>query len=389
MSDETRRILVVDDDEYDRLAMARALENSRFSLEVDMAVGGNEALSAVRASNYDAVITDFHLPDITADQLVVDLTPLVHNGLAIIVVAGVGDIRKAAQVMRDGAHDYLVKDDVNAERIELALSAAWRTVDLNLELERQRLELLRSNRELEQYAVLASHDLRQPLRTVHGFLDLLREHAPELDDTANRYLHQAMDGARQMSVYVDGLLQIAKLRHQPDAFAAFSSEEVVATVLSGLQDLARTANATYTFGALPRQFGTEHHFYQLLQNLISNALLHRDTSQAPAIEIAARYERQLPISRRSSSNERMGFWRWTITDNGPGVAKEHHEPIFDMFHRGGQQPRGPGSGIGLAVCRKIVETHGGHIYVDEAYDRGLRVCFTWPGPTSVEKAAVG
>ncbi|MEL7296084.1 MAG: ATP-binding protein [Pseudomonadota bacterium] len=389
MSEEIRNILVVDDDEYDRLAMARALENSRYALAVDMAVGGNEALAALKNRDYHAIITDFQLPDITADQLVVNLAPQIRNGLAIIVVAGVGDIRKAAKVLRDGAHDYLVKDDVNAERIELALSAAWRTVELNMELERQRLELLRSNRELEQYAVLASHDLRQPLRTVHGFLDLLREHAPDLDHTANRYLRQAMEGAKQMSVYVDGLLQIAKLRHQPDAFAAFSSEEVVAMVLSGLQDLARSAKATYTFGTLPTQFGTEHQFHQVLQNLITNALLHRDKTRAPTIEVAARYERPLPLSRRSSSNERMGFWRWSVTDNGPGVAEVAHESIFDMFQRADSSSSGPGSGIGLAVCRKIVETHGGQIYVDSDHHDGLRICFTWPGPIAVEQAQVG
>ncbi|MDH0865026.1 PAS domain S-box protein [Mitsuaria sp. GD03876] len=225
-------------------------------------------------------------------------------------------------------------------------------------------ELRRSNAELEQFAYVASHDLQEPLRMVANYTELLAQrYGGQLDERADKYIRYASDGARRMQRLVADLLAYSRVGSQGKALAPVAAGEVMAAVTHGLQRLLREAGGAVETGPLPRVMADEGQLHQLLQNLVSNAIKFR-AEAPPRVRVEAR-----PDGLR---------WIFSVSDNGIGIDMQYAQRIFQMFQRLHEQGRYEGSGIGLAIAKRIVERHGGTIWIDSAPGRGSTVSFSLP-----------
>jgi len=230
-------------------------------------------------------------------------------------------------------------------------------------------ELEERNTELEQFAYVASHDLQEPLRMVSSFLQLLqRRYGDQLDDTADEYIRFAVDGAKRMQRLIHDLLTYSRVGTRGKSFQKVDMGQIVHEVLTDLQPAIEEAGAVITVQEdLPTVEADPTQVRQLLQNLIGNSIKFRG-EQPP----------QTTISASRTVEGGRAFWRFAIQDNGIGIAPEHAERIFQIFQRLHTRDEYEGTGIGLAICRKIVERHGGSIWLDSEVDRGSTFFFTLP-----------
>jgi signal transduction histidine kinase len=228
----------------------------------------------------------------------------------------------------------------------------------------QTTRLARANTELQQFTSIVSHELREPLRMVVSFLDLLRRrYGEQLDDRANEYIAYAHDGATRMQAIIDKLLAYARLDQHRSVVRPVDCNDVLARAIGMLQVAIAESRAEITFDPLPVVFGDDVELGLVFRNLISNAIKFRG-DERPRIHIGAQ--------------RRMNEWLFTVRDHGIGIPAEDVERIFDIFVRGQSRRQYPGSGIGLAICRKVIIRHGGRIWVERPVDGGSLFCFTLP-----------
>lgn len=232
------------------------------------------------------------------------------------------------------------------------------------ELRRLNEELIGSNKELEQFAYVASHDLQEPLRTVTNYVQLLtRKYQGHLDEKADKYIGYIVDGADRMSALIQDLLTYSRVNARVQNIEPTDSQATLRRTLDNLKVTIKEADAVVTHDSLPTLMATGSLLGQVFQNLISNAIKFR-SEKPPCIH----------ISVRQKANE----WIFCIEDNGIGIDPEFAERIFVIFQRLHTRREYPGTGIGLAVCKKIVESHGGRIWVESQPGRGSKFYFTWP-----------
>jgi signal transduction histidine kinase len=257
--------------------------------------------------------------------------------------------------------DMGLEIDAMRERIvrELALVS-----DAHVKLARQAEDLRRSNAELEQFAYVASHDLQEPLRKVASFCQALQlRYGDSLDERATQYIEFAVDGAKRMQLLINALLALSRVGRGGEPTEAVALGDAVASAERSLADEIRAAGATLHVESLPVVRGERALLISLFQNLIGNAVKFRG-SEPPVVHIACRAA--------------TGEWELSIADNGIGIDPEYAERIFQIFQRLHTRDSYEGTGIGLALCRKIVERHGGRISLDPAYSRGARFWVTLP-----------
>ena len=233
-------------------------------------------------------------------------------------------------------------------------------------------ELARSNQELEQFAYVASHDLQEPLRTVSGFAQLLaRRYAGKLDADADEYIHYVTSGAQRMKSLIEDLLAYSRVTRNPAAMQRIDLNQVVKTALANLHGAIEAAGARIDCAPLPIVQANERQLVQLFQNLIGNAIKFR-TEAPPLVTISVELEQQ--------------HWRFTVRDNGIGISAEYAEQVFLLFQRLHGRDKYAGNGIGLTICKKIVDLHGGRIWV-EPNEGGAVFCFTLPAELGRRLAA--
>ncbi|MDG4555491.1 MAG: ATP-binding protein [Candidatus Competibacter sp.] len=232
------------------------------------------------------------------------------------------------------------------------------------QLARAATELERSNQELQQFAYVASHDLQEPLRMVTSYLQLLqRRYQGKLDADADEFIGYAVDGAQRMKTLILDLLTYSRVGSRGKPLAPVALEAALADVLSNLQEAVRESGAQISHDPLPEVWADLGQMRQLLQNLIGNALkFHGDA--APQVHLSAAPD--------------PDGWRLTVRDHGIGIDSEFFERIFVVFQRLHTRDEYAGTGIGLAVCKKIVERHGGRIWVESTPGQGAAFCFTLP-----------
>jgi signal transduction histidine kinase len=289
-------------------------------------------------------------------------TPLERLGLEARRVA-VGEFTRPL-VIPGGAREITeVGADVDAmrERIvsELELVEAGRA-----QLDEQALELRRSNAELEQFAYVASHDLQEPLRKIASFCQALeRRYRGQLDDRADQYIDFAVDGAKRMQVLINDLLAFSRVGRTGRRDEVLAAGALVSGAESSLATALEEAGASVIVGELPPVRGDRALLESVFQNLIANAVKFRG-DEAPVVRIDAR---------------RDGIdWEFSCSDNGIGIDPEYAERIFVIFQRLHPKETYDGTGIGLSMCRKIIEYHGGRIWLDRDHPGGACFRFTLP-----------
>jgi PAS domain S-box-containing protein len=234
---------------------------------------------------------------------------------------------------------------------------------LNTDLGRRAGELAASNAELERFAYIASHDLQEPLRMVSSFLQLLqKKYKGQLDEKADQYIHYAVDGAERMKALIMDLLEYSRAGSAKETFGRVETETILKEVGDIFREKIAVAHARVEVGPLPVVWGDKVQLLQLFQNLLSNALKYQAADRAPVIYIRAK--------------EEPGCWLFSVEDNGIGIDPQFFDKIFIIFQRLHNKADYSGTGIGLAICKKIVERHGGKIWVESSSDQGSIFYFT-------------
>lgn len=226
-------------------------------------------------------------------------------------------------------------------------------------------KLSRSNHDLTQFAYIASHDLQEPLRTVASYAGLLaRRYQGKLDEQADRYITFLIGGAKRMQALVQDLLNYSRAGTQTLQFENTNLAEVIEDVRDGLRVAFMERQVQLTVDPMPTVFADNKRLGQVFQNLITNAMKFTKPGHTPQIHIGARQEGD--------------YWLVWVSDNGIGFEPEYAERIFGIFQRLHAVGTYPGTGIGLAICKRIVEAHGGRIWAESVVDVGSKFCFTLP-----------
>jgi PAS domain S-box-containing protein len=229
-------------------------------------------------------------------------------------------------------------------------------------LQRTTEKLVRSNEELEQFAYIASHDLQEPLRVIIGYVQLLeRRYKDQLDATADEFLNYLVDGATRMQQLIHDLLDYSRVGTRTATFRPIDLRAILDRVLANLKAVIDETGATITHDELPTVQGDETQLVQLFQNLIGNGIKFRG-EQPPHIHISAHRDND--------------HWELGVRDNGIGVEPQYWDQIFIIFQRLHTRHKYPGTGIGLAICKRIVERHGGRIWLDSQPGQGTTFFFT-------------
>ena len=231
--------------------------------------------------------------------------------------------------------------------------------------ERSAQELARSNKDLEQFAYVSSHDLQEPLRMVTAFMQLLSDkYQDQLDATAKKYIHFAVDGAKRMQALINDLLAYSRVNSRMKELKCVDTRVVLNKALLNLHTSIAGNKIKITHVAMPAVKGDEVQLIQVFQNLIGNAIKFRG-EEKPYIHIDA------------IKNDDK-FWTFSIRDNGIGINPEYSEKIFFIFQRLHTKEKYPGTGIGLGLTKKIIERHGGKIWLDSEPGKGSTFYFTLP-----------
>jgi len=370
------RALLVEDNTLDAALVLRALNTDGFDVTADLVQDEAAFTRAVRAHPPAVVLADYNLPNWKGMEV---LKTLRSEGLDIpmILVSGaLGDVT-AVECIKQGATDYVLKDGLARlpEVIRRALrEKSERSLRHQVEedLARKVDELARSNADLEQFAYVASHDLQEPLRMVTAYTQLLGErYRGQLDENADKFIGYASEGAQRMQILIQDLLAFSRIGRNSASSGSVDCNAMMAEVLLGLAPAIQESGATVTHAELPAVWADRTQVAQIFQNLIGNAIKFRG--------------KELPVIYMSAEKADQR-WLFSVCDNGIGIAPEYAQNIFVVFQRLHARSEYPGNGIGLAICKKIVERYGGKIWVEPQSGVGSTFKFTMPSHDPDERA---
>ncbi len=358
------KILLVDDRPANLVALSAALRP--LNQELVAVQSGEEALRCLLNDDFAVILLDVQMPGMDGFETAARIKERERSRhIPIIFLTAIS--RELHQQLRGyevGAVDYIAKPFdpwVLRTKVEVFVDLYEKT----RRVEQQATQLARSNKELEQFAEIVSHDLRNPLVSVVGYLQMLEEGttgilAAESLDFVQRALH----AAESMGTLIDDLLSYALAGKAIGALQTTNSRQAVDRALSNLHAEIEEAGATINADGLPVVRADSSQLTRLFQNLIGNSVKYRSSDRPLEVDIAAE-----PCS---------SGWEFSVTDNGAGLGLDEAGSVFTMFYRGTSAQGRPGSGIGLAICKKVVEGHGGHIWAEPRDDGGMVVHFTLP-----------
>jgi light-regulated signal transduction histidine kinase (bacteriophytochrome) len=370
-------LLVVDDDETNRDILKRHLERQGYSVEES--ASGSDAVAKLRAIPFDAVLLDLVMPEMNGlDVLRVLKQDNTLFNIPVLVISASDELVSVAESIKSGAEDYLFKP-FDPVLLRARLSATLDRKRLrdeermrSAELEKVTQALKRSNEDLQRFAYAASHDLQAPIRTITSYLQLLaRRLGSRLSADEHEMISFATDAAKRMSTLVQDLLLYSQVSTRPRTLESVDCDALLRTLVHDLKSIVEESQAEVRWDSLPNVHAEHSSLRQLLQNLVGNAIKYHGP-EAPRIRITASREGE--------------FWVFCVWDNGLGIAPEYKQRIFEMFERlHGEEL--PGSGIGLAMCRRIVERFGGRIWVESEVGVGSRFYFTVPVSPSAQSTS--
>lgn len=269
-----------------------------------------------------------------------------RDDLVLLQMEELKHMTQIAESARKNAVEY-------ADRLEKALKETQFT----------KAELERSNKDLEEFAYVASHDLQEPLRMISGFTQLLeKKYKDQLDDKAKEYIHFANDGALRMQSLIEALLQYSRVGKKDATYEKVDLNDVMNLVMADLDLSIKESNAQIKVSQLPVLFANRAQMVQLFQNLVSNALKFRVQDRSVVIEVACEIKNN--------------YWQFSVKDNGIGIDPKFSDKIFVIFQRLHPHKKYPGTGIGLSLCKKIVENYKGRIWLESEPGKGCIFYFT-------------
>jgi signal transduction histidine kinase len=362
------RALLVEDNALDAALVLRALNKDGFDVTADVVQDEPTFMQALSAHTPEVVLADYNLPTWKGMEVLGVLRRQSLDIPMILVSGTLGDVT-AVECIKQGATDYVLKDGL-ARLPEVIRRALREKQERNLrhrveeDLARKVDELARSNADLEQFAYIASHDLQEPLRMVAAYTQLLSErYTGKLDENADKFLGYASEGALRMQVLIKDLLAFSRVGRNSADQGNVDCNEIMAEVLLSLASAIQESGAVVNCAELPMVWADRTQMAQVFQNLIGNAIKFRE--KAPPI-----------VSVEVEKNEE--HWLFSVKDNGIGIAPEYAENIFVAFQRLHARSEYAGNGIGLAICKKIIELYGGKIWVESQPGSGSTFKFTLP-----------
>ncbi|MGA2184457.1 MAG: ATP-binding protein [Bryobacteraceae bacterium] len=360
-------VLQVEDSEPDAELLVRILGGAGYEVDSERVENAGDMRRALAERAWDVIIADYRLPRFSAPAAL-EVLRETGQDIPFIVVSGAVGEDVAVETMRLGAHDYLLKNSLTrlAAAVEREIGNARMRRQQREREERLVKELERSNADLQAYAYTVSHDLREPLRMVSCYVDLIeRRCGSRLDEESREFMDIVTASVQRMSDMLRGLLEFSRAGQGRLTMSAIDGHVLINEVIDSLSLEIRDTGARISVGPLPVLLAWEGRLQHVFQNLIGNALKYRHPRQTPRIAISAQ--------RRGEE------WLFAVEDNGIGFAMEHAERIFGVFQRLDPGER-QGTGIGLAISRRIVERHGGRIWAESAPGRGATFYFTIPSP---------
>jgi signal transduction histidine kinase len=368
-------VLHVEDNDLDAELVAQALRKAGFSFSVAVVQTEAKFELELRSHLPDVVLADYNLPQWKGMEALAVLRREKLDIPLILVSGALGDVT-AVDCIKRGATDYVLKDGL--ARLPEAIRRALHEKHLlhlrrlaEGHLARKVEELARSNADLEQFAFVASHDLQEPLRMVTAYTQLLRErYRGQLDENADKYIAYATEGAMRMQTLIQDLLAFSRIGRKGFVSGRTDCGAAMAEVMMSMGTAIQESGATISYAGLPVVWSDRLQITQLFQNLIANAIKFR-SGEPPVISVQA-----------EKSGEQ---WLFSVSDNGIGIAPEHADNIFVVFQRLHTRTEYPGNGIGLAICKKIVERWGGKIWVESEAGHGCTFKFTLPCEAPAEK----
>jgi signal transduction histidine kinase len=376
-------VLLVEDDPDDVLLFRESLSRyneAPFTIEhVDRLSSG---LERIRRNGFDIAVLDLSLPDSEGMETLRRFLNGAPNR-PTVVLTGLEDIDIGTKAIAAGAQDYLYKGRFDGDLLGRTLLYAMKRAELTDEalrkindelearVEARTAELLRaksaleeSNIDLQQFAYIASHDLQAPLRAIGGFAQLLQDdYRGKLGEKADDYLDRIVSNTSRMQQLINDLLAYSRVESRAAPFLPNDVGVLVSEAVAMLETSIEEARAEVTYGELPTVSCDRSQMIQVLQNLIGNGI---------------KYRREDPPHVHISAERNGSHWTFSVRDNGIGIDPKHHERIFEVFRRLHTQQEYPGTGIGLAVCRRVVHRHGGRIWVESKRGKGSTFFFTIP-----------
>ncbi|MDX2249620.1 MAG: ATP-binding protein [Bacteroidia bacterium] len=380
MAGSAKTILLVEDD-LDHIELIRRAF-SRWEHEVDFHIAHNlrDAKTNLTELNPDIAIIDWLLPDGTGKEfLKSNFTDL---SFPVIILTSQGNEQIAVSSLKDGAIDYIVKSETTLIEMPRIVERALREhryilekkhaedalIEANYLLEKKveerTSELQKSNESLEKFAYIASHDLKESLRMVSNYLQLLKIRLTDrLEEEETQFMNFALEGALRMHNLLEAIYRYSRINASESERTATDCNVIVQGVIQSLKTKIEEKKASLSIEPLPIVTADPNQIFQVFQNLIGNALKFHGAA-SPIIHINA--------------TEDTGEWIFAIQDNGIGIAPEYFQKIFEMFSRLHTYDTYSGDGIGLSICQQIIERHNGRIWVKSNDSQGATFFFTLP-----------
>lgn len=341
-----------------------------------------DALQKLAIDNFEIILLDLNLPNsecLKSLEVLINVAPQ----SAIVVLADAKEKNFALETLRQGAEDYLVKQLLDVELLTRSLDIALRHKQTQLELaaakqegERLKEELQSTQAELEHFVYVVSHDLKQPLANIFSWTQMLRRRYQEqLGDKGQQYIQMIIAGSKQMEQFLDAILDYSRIARQQNKFQETDCHKVLSRALARLEREIDRSNAIITHDDLPIAIADPAQLSQLFERLIDNAIKYR-REEPVKIHISATLNKQ----ESTTASE----WIFSIGDNGIGIESQYFDRIFKIFQRLHSITEYPGTGIGLAICEKIVKRHGGKIWVKSQSGVGSTFFFSLPAVIAVE-----